>query len=123
VLKASWQRCRVHFLRSALAYAKKGQRQMVFALINTIFAQETTEASHAQWRVVADQLRSKFPKLAAMMNEAYMRYATRVLAVRVGGYQGRVSTVRMTLSEWPLFKFIQVSGTARPNVRDESHCW
>jgi putative transposase len=39
VLKASWQRCRVHFLRNALAYANKGQRQMVFALINTIFAQ------------------------------------------------------------------------------------
>jgi transposase-like protein len=48
VLKASWQRCRVHFLRNALAYANKGQRQMVFALINTIFAQETAEAAHAQ---------------------------------------------------------------------------
>ncbi len=32
VLKASWQRCRVHFLRNALAYANKGQRQMVFDL-------------------------------------------------------------------------------------------
>jgi putative transposase len=41
VLKASWQRCRVHFLRNTLAYANKSQRQMVFALINTIFAQET----------------------------------------------------------------------------------
>jgi putative transposase len=48
VLKASWQRCRVHFLRNALAYANKGQRQMVFALINTIFAQETAETAHAQ---------------------------------------------------------------------------
>jgi putative transposase len=46
VLKASWQRCRVHFLRNALAYANKGQRQMVFALINTIFAQETADAAH-----------------------------------------------------------------------------
>jgi putative transposase len=67
VLKASWQRCRVHFLRNALAYANKGQRQMVFALINTIFAQETADAAHAQWRVVTDQLQAKFPKLAAMM--------------------------------------------------------
>jgi putative transposase len=67
VLKASWQRCRVHFLRNALAYANKGQRQMVFALINTIFAQETTEAAHAQWRIVTDQLQAKFPKLATMM--------------------------------------------------------
>jgi putative transposase len=67
VLKASWQRCRVHFLRNALAYANKGQRQMVFALINTIFAQETAEAAHAQWRIVTDQLQAKFPKLAAML--------------------------------------------------------
>jgi putative transposase len=70
VLKASWQRCRVHFLRNALAYANKGQRQMVFALINTIFAQETPEAAHEQWRIVTDQLRVKFPKLAAMMDDA-----------------------------------------------------
>ena len=62
--------CRVHFLRNALAYANKGQRQMVFALINTIFAQETAEAAHAQWRVVVDQLRGKFPKLGALMDEA-----------------------------------------------------
>ncbi len=70
VLKASWQRCRVHFLRNALAYASKSQRQMVFALINTIFAQETADAAHAQWRVVVEQLRAKFPKLAAMMDGA-----------------------------------------------------
>lgn len=70
VLKASWQRCRVHFLRNALAYANKGQRQMVFAMINTIFAQETAELAHQQWRVVTDQLRDKFPRLAEMMDAA-----------------------------------------------------
>ncbi len=43
---------------------------MVFALINTIFAQESAEAGHAQWRVVVDQLRTKFPKLAPMMDDA-----------------------------------------------------
>lgn len=70
VFKATWQRCRVHFMRNALAYAGKGQRQMVLALINTVFAQETADAAHAQWRIVADQLREKFPKLSAMMDEA-----------------------------------------------------
>lgn len=60
----------MHFLRNALAYANKGQRQMVFALINTIFAQETAEAAHTQWRTVTDQLRARFPKLADMMEEA-----------------------------------------------------
>jgi putative transposase len=70
VLKATWQRCRVHFLRNALAHAGKGQRQMVLALINTVFAQETQEAAISQWRAVADQLRTKFPKLAALMDGA-----------------------------------------------------
>ena len=54
VFKATWQRCRVHFMRNALAHAGKGQRQIVLALINTVFAQETAEAAHKQWRVVAD---------------------------------------------------------------------
>ena len=70
VFNATWQRCRVHFMRNALAYAGKGQRQMVLALINTVFAQETADAAHAQWRIVADQLREKFPKLAMMMDDA-----------------------------------------------------
>ena len=70
VLKTSWQRCRVHFIRNALAHAGKGQRQAVLAMINTIFVQETAEAASVQWRSVADQLRPKFPKLAAMMDDA-----------------------------------------------------
>jgi putative transposase len=70
VLKATWQRCRVHFLRNALAHAGKGQRQMVLALINTVFAQDTPESAVTQWRAVADQLRAKFPKLAVLMDEA-----------------------------------------------------
>jgi putative transposase len=70
VLKAGWQRCRVHFLRNALAHAGKGQRQMVLAMINTAFAQENAEAAAAQWRIVADQLRGKFPKLGALMDGA-----------------------------------------------------
>jgi putative transposase len=70
VLKTSWQRCRVHFIRNALAHVGKGQRQAVLAMINTIFVQESAEAASAQWRAVADQLRPKFPKLAAMMDDA-----------------------------------------------------
>lgn len=70
VLSATWQRCRVHFLRNALAHAGKGQRQMVLAAINTAFTQETFETATEQWRAVADQLRSKFPKLAQLMDEA-----------------------------------------------------
>ena len=68
VLKSTWQRCKVHFLRNALAHAGKGQRQMVLAMINTVFAQENQEAAITQWRSVADQLRVKFPKLATLMD-------------------------------------------------------
>jgi putative transposase len=70
VLKATWQRCKVHFLRNALAHAGKGQRQMVLAMINTVFAQESLDAAIAQWRVVTDQLRAKFPKLALMLDRS-----------------------------------------------------
>jgi putative transposase len=70
VLKATWQRCKVHFLRNALAHAGKGQRQMVLAMINTVFAQETLESATAQWRSVADQLREKFPRLATMLDSS-----------------------------------------------------
>ena len=45
VLGGTLQRCKVHFLRNALAHAGKGQRQMVRALINTAFAQESPEAA------------------------------------------------------------------------------
>jgi putative transposase len=70
VLKTTWPRCRVHFIRNAMAYANKGQRQAVLAVINTIFVQDSPEAAKTQWRSVADQLRGKFPKLADMMDTA-----------------------------------------------------
>ncbi len=70
VLKATWQRCRVHFMRNALAHAGKTQRRMVSAAIATAFAQETADAAHQQWRSVADQMRERMPKLAALMDQA-----------------------------------------------------
>jgi putative transposase len=70
VLKATWQRCKVHFLRNALAHAGKGQRQMVLAMINTVFAQENLDTAIAQWRIVADQLRDKVPRLATMLDKS-----------------------------------------------------
>ena len=70
VLNASWQRCRVHFMRNALAYAGKSGRRVVSAFIATAFAQEDAGAASQQWRKIADQLRSKLPKLAAFMDEA-----------------------------------------------------
>jgi transposase-like protein len=66
LLHASWQRCRVHFARNALAYAGKNGRRVVAAFIATAFAQNDAEAAKSQWRKVADQLRPTLPKLAAL---------------------------------------------------------
>jgi putative transposase len=70
VLRATWQRCRVHFMRNAMAHAGPKQRAMVSAAIRTAFAQETEEAAHAEWRAVADRLRARFRRLAELMDEA-----------------------------------------------------
>ena len=70
VLNATWQRCRVHFMRNALAHAGKSGRRVVSAFIATAFAQETPEAASTQWRSVSDQIRPKVPKLANLMDEA-----------------------------------------------------
>jgi putative transposase len=70
VLTATWQRCRVHFMRNALAHAGRSGRRVVSAFIATAFAQDDAEAASAQWRRVADQLRPKVPKLAVLMDEA-----------------------------------------------------
>jgi transposase-like protein len=70
VLGATWQRCRVHFMRNAMAYAGKTQRRVVSAWIGTAFAQDDAEAACKQWRQVADQLRPRVSKLAALMDNA-----------------------------------------------------
>src|SRR3954453_5597967 len=64
VLRATWQRCRVHFARNALAHAGKAQRRIVSAWIGTAYAEADAEGARRQWRSVADQLRPKVPKLA-----------------------------------------------------------
>lgn len=70
VFCATWQRCRVHFMRNALAHAGKSGRRVVSAFIATAFAQDDAKSASLQWRSVADQLRPKIPKLAALMDSA-----------------------------------------------------
>ena len=70
ILSATWQRCRVHFMRNALAYAGKTQRRIVSAWVGTAFAQDNAEAARKQWREVADQARPRVPKLSKLMDDA-----------------------------------------------------
>ncbi len=67
---ATWQRCKVHFMRNALASVPKQQHQMVAAVVRTAFVQENRQEASRQWREAADHLRAKFPKLGALMDEA-----------------------------------------------------
>jgi len=57
-------------MRNVLAHAGRSGRRVVSAFIATAFAQETPEAAGLQWRAVADQIRPRVPKLAAIMDDA-----------------------------------------------------
>ena len=57
-------------MRNVLAHAGKSGRRVASAFIATAFAQESAEAASSQWRAVADQIRPKVPKLAAIMDDA-----------------------------------------------------
>jgi transposase-like protein len=70
VMNATWQRCRVHFMRNVSAHAGKSARRVVTAFMSAAFAQDDAEAAKLQWRKVADQLRPKLPKLAGLLDEA-----------------------------------------------------
>ena len=61
---ASWQRCRVHAMRNLLAAANHRHRQVIAALIRTIFVQPDTPTATAQLRAVVDQLRPYAPAVA-----------------------------------------------------------
>jgi len=68
VFHASHQRCRVHWMRNALAHVPPKQRPAVAAMLKTIFVQESAAAAHEQWRSVADALRERFSKLVELMD-------------------------------------------------------
>lgn len=70
LIGSSWQRCRVHFIRNALALVPKSAQQMVAASIRTVFFQPDSKSAKETWRRVADMLRGRYPKLARLMDEA-----------------------------------------------------
>ena len=70
ILSATWQGCRVHVMRNAMAYAGKTQRRIVSAWIGTAFAQDDAVAARRQWREVANQARPRVKKWAGLMDNA-----------------------------------------------------
>lgn len=67
---ASWQRCRVQFVRNALALVPKGMPPPVASSIRTVFAQADALAAREPWRRVADGFRDRFPRLATLLAAA-----------------------------------------------------
>jgi putative transposase len=67
---ASWQRCRVHFMRNALSLVPKAAQQMAGATIRTVFAQPDAASAREQWRRVSDGFRHRFARLSELMEEA-----------------------------------------------------
>ena len=67
---ASWQRCRVHFMRNVLSRVPKASAEMVAAAVRTVFAQPDAHHVRAQLDEVARMLELKFPDVAAMLRDA-----------------------------------------------------
>ena len=67
---AAHQRCRVHFARNLLALIPKSHKDMVAAVLRTIFAQPDASAVSAVWDEVRDQLAASFPKVGPLMDDA-----------------------------------------------------
>jgi putative transposase len=95
---ASWQRCKVHYVRNLLAVVPKGSQEMVSAVFRSIFTLTTPGEVCARWDEVTDTLADRFPKAAESMRNA----RTDVLAFtprsrqRIGAKSGR--TTRWSVS-------------------------
>ncbi|OXL39449.1 IS256 family transposase, partial [Enterobacter mori] len=70
VFSASWQRCRVHFMRNVLGRVSRASQSVVRAALQQVFVQTEEKSAHATWREVAAQLEKTFPAVTEMMDEA-----------------------------------------------------
>lgn len=67
---ASWQRCRVHFMRNVLSAVPKASQDMVASIIRTVFAQPDKDHVITQFEEVTTMLGRSHPKVAALLNDA-----------------------------------------------------
>jgi putative transposase len=70
VFSASWQRCRVHWMRNALSYVPKAQQSMAAAALRQAFMEPDRSAASQMLRHVADQLRGKWPKFGTFIDDS-----------------------------------------------------
>jgi putative transposase len=67
---AAWQRCRTHFMRNLLTRVPKSAQSFVATMVRTIFAQPDAATVHEQHARIVDQLQTRFPEAAALLDEA-----------------------------------------------------
>ena len=67
---ASWQRCRTHAMRNLLTRVPKSAQSFVATMVRTIFAQPDAETVLEQHARIVDQLATRFPEAAALLEEA-----------------------------------------------------
>ncbi len=70
VLGATFQRCRVHFMRNALASVGKKDRPIVTAALRTAFDQDTLAASKEHWTKLIEAFEPRHSKLAELIRRA-----------------------------------------------------
>jgi transposase-like protein len=67
---ATWQRCRVHFMRNLLAHVPQGDKALVAALVRTVFAQPNREVAKRQVTEVVRVVEARWPKAATVLRDA-----------------------------------------------------
>jgi putative transposase len=70
LLGAGWQRCRTHAMRNLLTRVPKSAQSFVATMVRTIFAQPDADMVREQHRRIVDQLATRFPEAAALLEEA-----------------------------------------------------
>ena len=67
---ATWQRCKVHFLRNVSAGVPKQHAQLVLGVVKTIFTLPTIEATQDAVQHALEVLEPRFPKVAEHLRAA-----------------------------------------------------
>jgi transposase-like protein len=67
---ATWQRCRVHFMRNLLAHVPQKDKSMVAALVRMVFAQTNRKAAGEQLAEAVRLMQTRWPKAAELLAEA-----------------------------------------------------
>ena len=67
---ATWQRCRVHFMRNLLSTVPKGAQDTVAAIVRSIFSQPDHASAMTQLHEVSRMLSPRFPQAAELLEDA-----------------------------------------------------